>query len=96
MLLDETKGWKYVGSETTCETNDKTKDETIVKHWMKRSMKQIISKMKKTTLDLLYPWKTMDRNISSPYSLYFSESKTSSSSLSSSSIRMGLANIPSE
>jgi hypothetical protein len=28
MSLDETKGWKYVGSETTCETDDKTKDET--------------------------------------------------------------------
>jgi hypothetical protein len=28
MLLDETKGWKYVGSKTTCETDDKTKDET--------------------------------------------------------------------
>jgi hypothetical protein len=28
MSLDETKGWKYVGSKTTCETDDKTKDET--------------------------------------------------------------------
>jgi hypothetical protein len=28
MLLDETKRWKYVGSKTTCETDDKTKDET--------------------------------------------------------------------
>jgi hypothetical protein len=28
MLLDETKGWKHVESETTCETFDKTKDET--------------------------------------------------------------------
>jgi hypothetical protein len=27
MSLDETKGWKYVGSETTCETDGKTKDE---------------------------------------------------------------------
>jgi hypothetical protein len=62
MLLDETKGWKYVGSETTCETNNKTKDETIVKRWMKRSVRQVISKMKKTTLDLLYPRKTMDHN----------------------------------
>jgi hypothetical protein len=37
-----------------------------------------------------------DHNISSPYSLYFSKSKTSSSSLLSSLIRMGLANVPSE
>jgi hypothetical protein len=58
MPLDETKRWKYVGSETTCETDDKTKDETIVKRWMKL----VISEMKKTTLDLLYPWKTMDCN----------------------------------
>jgi hypothetical protein len=29
MSLDETKGWKYVGSETTCETDDKTKDEML-------------------------------------------------------------------
>jgi hypothetical protein len=27
MSLDETKEWKYVGSETTCETDGKTKDE---------------------------------------------------------------------
>jgi hypothetical protein len=27
MSLDETKGWKYVGSEMTCETDGKTKDE---------------------------------------------------------------------
>jgi hypothetical protein len=31
MSLDETKGWKYVGSETTCETDDKTKDEAYSK-----------------------------------------------------------------
>jgi hypothetical protein len=28
MFLDETEGWKYVGSEMTCETFNKTKDET--------------------------------------------------------------------
>jgi hypothetical protein len=54
MLLDETKGWKYVGSETTCETDDKTKGETIVKRWMKLE----ISEIKNMTLDLLYPRKT--------------------------------------
>jgi hypothetical protein len=46
MSLDETKGWKYVGSGS----DDKTKDETIVKRWMKLE----ISEMKNTTLDLLY------------------------------------------
>jgi hypothetical protein len=54
MSLDETKGWKYVGSKTTCETDDKTKDETIVKCWMKLG----ISEIKRMTLDLLYPRKT--------------------------------------
>jgi hypothetical protein len=28
MSLNETRGWKYVGSEITCETDDKTRDET--------------------------------------------------------------------
>jgi hypothetical protein len=31
MSLDETKGWKYVGSKMTCETDNKTKDETYSK-----------------------------------------------------------------
>jgi hypothetical protein len=30
MSLDETRGWKYAGSETTCETDDETKGETFV------------------------------------------------------------------
>jgi hypothetical protein len=54
MSLDETKGWKYVGSETTCETDDKTKDEAYSETLDETDDKQ----NKKMTLDLLYPWKT--------------------------------------
>jgi hypothetical protein len=35
MSLDETKGWKYVGSETTCETKDETYSEMSDELWRK-------------------------------------------------------------
>jgi hypothetical protein len=31
MLLDETMGWKYAGSETTCKTDDETIGKTYSK-----------------------------------------------------------------
>jgi hypothetical protein len=43
MSLDETKGWKYVGSETTCKTDDKTKDETKNKQNEKNNLGPVIS-----------------------------------------------------
>jgi hypothetical protein len=43
MLLDEAKEWKYVGSETTCKTDDKTKDETRNKQNEKDDLGPVIS-----------------------------------------------------
>jgi hypothetical protein len=59
-LLDETDSWVWEGSETTCGIYGETDSETFDETNKKRN--------EKTTSNLLYPWKTMDRNISSPIS----------------------------
>jgi hypothetical protein len=59
-LLNETDSWIWKGSETMCGTYGKTDREMFDETNNKQN--------EKTTSNLLYPWKTIDRNISSPIS----------------------------
>jgi hypothetical protein len=58
MSLNKTDSWVWKGSERRVETDSETMDETFDETDNKQN--------EKTTLNLLYPRKTMDRNISSP------------------------------
>jgi hypothetical protein len=53
-LLNEMDSWVWKGSETTCGIHGKTDSETFNETNKKQN--------EKATLNLLYPWKTMDRN----------------------------------
>jgi hypothetical protein len=57
-LLNETELWVWRGSETMCEMYGKTDSETIGETFNETNSKQ----NEKMTSNLLYPWKTMDRN----------------------------------
>jgi hypothetical protein len=67
--LNETELWVWRGSETTCGMYGKTDSETIGETFNETNSKQ----NEKMTSNLLYPWKTMDCNISSP--IFFTSPK---------------------
>jgi hypothetical protein len=83
--LDETDSWIRKGGKTTFETDGETGVETF--------NETDGSEMKEKQPWACYIHGESDCNISSPYSLYFSESKTSLLLLLSSSTKIGLAKV---
>jgi hypothetical protein len=67
--LNETASWVWRESETTCGMYGKTDSETIGETFNETNSKQ----NEKMISNLLCPWKTMDRNISS--SIFFTSPK---------------------
>jgi hypothetical protein len=60
MSLNETRGWKYAGSETTCKMDDETRMKHIV---FVETCKREKSKASKPYV--LYPWYVTNHNTSS-------------------------------